>query len=86
MSETNTTPPVVTSDKYALNWRDVLKAFLVATLSTPVSVVLTSIQAGNLAIDWKAMGILALGSAASYLLKNFITPSLTQAPTNPASK
>lgn len=68
---------IYTSKQFWLNARDFGKAIAVAALSTPVTVVLTSLQAGRFNIDWKALAIMAIGSAASYLLKNFLTPAQT---------
>lgn len=66
-----------TSQQFWLNARDFGKALIIAALSTPITIILTSLEAGKFDIDWKALGIMAAGSAASYLLKNFFTPSQT---------
>lgn len=68
---------VTTSKQFWLNARDFGKAIAIAALSTPITLILTSIEAGKFNIDWKTMGIMAAGSAASYLLKNFLTPAQT---------
>lgn len=65
------------SAQWRLNAYDFGKALLVAACSQPITLILTSISAGHFNIDWKAMGLMALGSAASYLLKNFIAPAQT---------
>lgn len=66
-----------TSKQFWLNAYDFLKALAVAALSAPVSIALTSISQGQFAINWTQMWQLAAGSAAAYLLKNFLTPSQT---------
>jgi len=65
------------SPQWRLNAYDFGKALLVAACSQPITLILTSISAGHFNIDWRAMGLMALGSAASYLLKNFVTPAQT---------
>lgn len=66
-----------TSSQFWLNARDFAKALAVAALSAPVTTILTSIQAGSFTIDWTAIWHMAAGSAAAYLLKNFLTPAQT---------
>lgn len=68
---------ITTSKKFWLNAYDIGKGFIVAALSTPISIALTSLQAGKFNIDWKALGIMAIGSGSAYLLKNLFTPSQT---------
>lgn len=68
---------VAISKKFTLVWNDFLKAFLVAALSAPVTELLTSLQSGNLSPNWKALGVVAVTSGASYLLKNFFSTTAT---------
>ena len=68
---------VITSKQWRLNAYDCWKALIVAALSQPITLILTSLSAGKFDIEWKSMGIMAIGSAASYLLKNLATPSKT---------
>lgn len=82
----DTPTPVVTSKKFSLNAGDFLKGLLVAALTTPLTTLYTSLNAGTLTIDWKMLGIAAAAGGLSYLLKNFFTSSVTQSPTNPMSK
>jgi hypothetical protein len=75
---TTTTPTVAsTSKQWTLRVADFLKALAVAGLTTPVSIILSSISAGTFTIDWTSIWHLAAGGAAAYLLKNFVTPSQT---------
>lgn len=68
---------VTTSKQFWLNAYDLGKSVLVAAFTTPISIALTSLQAGKFNIDWKELGIMAIGSGSAYLLKNFFTPSRT---------
>lgn len=65
----------VTSSQFTLNIRDVLRGLLIAVLSPVFTVLLTSLNAGALTFDWKAIGVVALSAALSYIAKNFFTPS-----------
>lgn len=67
----------VTSKQWLVNGRDALHALAIAALTTPVSILLSSIQAGNFNIDWTNMWHLALAGGAGYILKAWITPSQT---------
>lgn len=69
---------VITSSKqFWLNARDYLRALVVASVSAPLSIILSSISAGKFIIDWTSMWHLALASGAAYLIKNFFTPAQT---------
>jgi hypothetical protein len=66
-----------TSKQFTLNVSDLLKGLLVAVVSAVLTVIETSISANNFHFDWKAIGIVALTTGVSYLLKNFFTPAQT---------
>lgn len=68
---------VTTSTQWRLNLLDGAKALLVAALTTPVSIILTSFSASKFEVDWTTMWHLAVGGAAAYLLKNLGTPAQT---------
>jgi hypothetical protein len=53
-----------------LNMKDFIKGLLVAVISAVLTIVYTSVQAGNLNFDWKAIGTTALTTAIAYLVKN----------------
>lgn len=76
---TTKTALVTISDKFTLAWNDFGKAFIVAVLTTPVTTLLTSLQAGNFDINWKSLGVVAVSSAAAYLLKNLFSTTTTLA-------
>lgn len=73
--ETNVT--VVTSKKFTLNWQDFLKSLVIASVSAPLLIILTSIAAGHFQINWVEEWHLAASSAAAYLLKNLFSESHT---------
>lgn len=72
---------IVTSAKFSINWRDILKGLTVSVLTSVLMFVQTSVDAGNLEFHWKQIIMVAVGSMAGYLIKNFFTQSITQTPT-----
>lgn len=63
----------ITSSFLSLNIQDVLKGLVVAAGGAAISAIETSIQAGQLAINWKSVGLTALAAGLSYLGKNLFT-------------
>lgn len=72
-----------TSNLFSLNWQDVLKALLVASLTPIIPIVENSLQAGTFTLDWHNIGVAAAGGAFAYLVKNFLTPAQTIQKLNP---
>jgi hypothetical protein len=64
-----------TSTQFNVNWYDLLHGFFVAVLTPVFTIIITSINAGKLVFDWKAIGMVALAGALGYISKNFLTPS-----------
>jgi len=58
-----------------LNSTDFLKGLIMAVLSTVITVVYQTIEAGSLVFDWKAIGTMALTTALAYIMKNLFTNS-----------
>lgn len=73
----------VTSKQYTLNLRDLVRGALVAIITPVFTIMLTSLNAGELVFNWKAIGATALAALLSYLLKNFLTS--TEITIKPAS-
>ncbi len=68
-----------TSPKFSINWNDAAKSFLIAALSQPILVILTSFAAGHFAINWTEQWHMAVSAGAAYLIKNFFSaPSACQ--------
>jgi len=65
----------VTSTFLSLNFRDLLKALIIAILTPVIPIIQNSLSAGVLTFDWKNIAIAAAGGAFAYLVKNFLTPS-----------
>lgn len=61
-----------------LNSSDFLKGLLMAVLSSVITVVYQTVEAGSLVFDWKAIGTMALTSALAYIMKNLFTNSKGQ--------
>lgn len=66
---------VTTSKKGTLNLNDFWKGFLIAVLSPIFTILITSLNAGSLTFDWKAIGGVALAAMLSYLMKNLLSQS-----------
>ena len=63
------------SEFLKLNLADFGKGLLVAVLSAVFTVVYTTLQAGSLTFDWKAIAVTALTAALAYISKNLFTNS-----------
>lgn len=68
---------ITTSAQFKLNWSDVLKGLLVAVITPVITIITSSINAGTLTFDWKAIGLTALAAGLAYLAKNLFTPAQT---------
>lgn len=65
------------SSKYSINWLDAGKSLLIAAISQPLLIVLTSFAAGHFNINWTEQWHLAVSAGAAYLIKNwFSAPSI----------
>jgi hypothetical protein len=60
---------------FNLNASDFIKGLLMAVLSSVITVVYQTIEAGSLVFDWKAIGTIALTSGLAYIMKNLFTNS-----------
>lgn len=58
-----------------LNSSDFIKGLIMAVLSTVITVVYQTVEAGSLTFDWKAIGTMALTTALAYIMKNLFTNS-----------
>jgi hypothetical protein len=58
-----------------LNSSDFIKGLLMAVLSSVITIVYQTVEAGSLVFDWKAIGTMALTSALAYIMKNLFTNS-----------
>lgn len=63
------------SDFLKLNWFDVGKGLLLAVISAVLTTIQTSLSAGSLEFDWKAIGLVATTTCVAYLIKNVFTNS-----------
>ena len=69
-----------TSSLFSLNFKDLGKGLLVAVGGAVIAAIETSVQAGVLSFNWKAIAGVALAAGLSYLAKNFFTPAKTVSP------
>jgi hypothetical protein len=58
-----------------LNTTDFIKGLVMAVLSSVITIVYQTVEAGSLTFDWKAIGTIALTSAIAYIMKNLFTNS-----------
>jgi len=58
-----------------LNTTDFIKGLIMAVLSSVITIVYQTVQAGSLVFDWKAIGTMALTTALAYIMKNLFTNS-----------
>jgi hypothetical protein len=63
------------STLFNLNSTDFIKGLIMAVLSTVITVVYQTVEAGSLVFDWKSIGTMALTSALAYIMKNLFTNS-----------
>ena len=80
---------IITSAFGSINWRDALHGLYVAVLGailSPLLQWLDALQSGKiLVLDWKQIGITALGAGIAYLVKRFLTPAQIITPAAPKS-
>lgn len=75
-----------TSSLFSLNWQDAAKGLLMAVLGAVVSVIVATVKTGNFTFTWESLWHGAVVGGASYLTKNFLTPSQTIPPSNLLAK
>ena len=63
----------------SLNIRDFLKGIVLAVLVPALLAIQQSLQAGELTINWRALGIAAVAAFIGYLIKNFFTNDIPAA-------
>lgn len=59
----------------SLNTKDFIKGLLLSVFTSVISIVYTSVEAGNLTFDKKAIATTALTTALGYIMKNLLTNS-----------
>jgi hypothetical protein len=64
---------IITSKKYTLDLRDAAKGLVMAVTTAVLMAVETSLEAGEIAINYQKIGVAGGLAAIAYLLKNFFT-------------
>lgn len=67
----------IENKQFTLQTRDAIKGLVIAVLTAVITVVYTSLEAGSLNFDWKAIGTTALTAALAYIMKNWLEPTKT---------
>lgn len=63
---------VITSKKFTLQWRDIVRGFIMAGLTSALFVIQQSVESGELKFNWHTIGMAAIGGGVGYLLKNWL--------------
>jgi hypothetical protein len=58
-----------------IDLNDLGKGLILAVLTSVLTIVYNTVQAGSLTFDWKLIATTAITTALGYLLKNFLTNS-----------
>ena len=61
------------TDLWTIKMSDWQRGFVVAILTTPITLALDSVNTGSLVFDWKKILAGALAGGLAYVLKNLIT-------------
>lgn len=75
--------PKVSSKQFTLNWQDALRGLIMAAGGAALTIIETSLEAGNLHFNWHQIGIVSGIAGATYLMKNFFQPAVIQTPVTP---
>lgn len=65
----------IENKQFTLQGRDAIKGLVLAVLTAVITVVYSSIEAGNLNFDWRLIGTTAATSALAYIMKNWLEPT-----------
>ena len=65
----------ITSKQYAINWKDAVRGLIVAVGTAILTVIYTSVEAGNFNFDWKMLVKVGAASGLAYIMKNFFQPA-----------
>jgi hypothetical protein len=59
----------------SLDLKDLSKGLLMAVLSSVLTIVYNTVEAGSLDFNWHAIGMAAITSGIAYLMKNLLSNS-----------
>lgn len=66
---------VIESKQFSLKWRDLLRGGVIAAISPVFTILIQSLQAEDLTINWKSILNVAIISFLTYLSKNWLEPT-----------
>ena len=67
------------SNIFSINVKDFLKGLVMAVIAPVLVAVQQSLSAGELTLNWRALGMTAIAAFVGYLVKNFFTNSVPDA-------
>lgn len=72
---------IIESKQWSLQLRDLLRGGIVAAVTPVFTIILQSLQAEELTVNWKSILNVAIIAFCGYILKNFVEPSKIILPT-----
>ncbi len=63
------------SNLFSINFQDLIRGAIMAGGGAAYAILEPLLSTGNFAIDWHSVIKISLGTAAVYLIKNFLTPA-----------
>ena len=66
------------SSIFTLNKADFVKGFIIAIVTSVLTIIYNTVQNGSLVFDWKGIATAATSAAIAYILKNLLTNSNDQ--------
>jgi len=85
-NETKPEIQVETSKFLTLNWRDLVRGFVIAVIGAALTQIYSVIDSGSLVFNWKAILTGSLVPGVSYLLRNLFESSKTVVKITPPDK
>jgi len=64
-----------TSKQFSLNLSDLWKGIQMSVILPILTIIQASIANGEFTLNWRTIGLTAVGGFIAYLIKNFFTPS-----------
>lgn len=86
MASTTTTALVTISNRFNLIWNDFLKAAFLAGITAGITALYQAFSTTPLVLNWATIGITSGTAFLGYLVKNFVSNTVTLAAPPPTTK